>query len=253
MKVRVCIILLVMIFSAGLAAAADFISLKAAGNRYWPERDNQASLLQAINFYTSALQIIPEDKDLLTSLSIAYYWKGTNIQEEKKEERKKAFTTGKKYAQKLCELNPESVEGNFWYTVNQASYGGEIGVMKSAFMLPDIKKRMKIVMDQEKFYYHGGPQRLLARIDYKKPKFLRGSLEKAENMLKDAIKDEHNFTLSHIYLADIYMTMKKPNLARKELQFVLELSEDAMPEYEAEIRRDKRRATALIKKYFGTE
>ena len=253
MKVKAGILILIIIFSAGLAGAADFISLKAEGDRYWPERDNQASLLQAINFYTSALQIIPDDKDLLTRLSIAYYWKGITIQEEKKEERKKAFIMGQKFARKLCELNPDSIEGNFWFTVNKALYGGEVGVMKSAFMLPDIKKRMKIVMDRERFYYHGGPQRVLARIDYETPGFLRGSLEKAEAMLKEAILESPNFSLSHIYLADIYMAMEKSNLAKNELRLVLELSEDVMPEYKAEIRRDKRRATALIKKYFGNE
>jgi len=253
MKVGACILMLVIIFSAGLAGADDFVSLKAEGDRFWAERDSQPSLLQAIHFYTSALQINPDDKDLLVRLSIAYYWKGINIKEEKKEERKKAFIEGQKFAQKLCELNPDSIEGNFWFAVNRALYGGEIGVMKSAFMLPDIKKRMKIVMDREKFYYHGGPQRLLARIDYETPGFLRGSLEKAEAMLKEAIQESPNFSLSHIYLADIYMTMKKPDLARKELQFVLELSEDSMPEYKPEIRRDKRRATARMKKYFSNE
>ena len=248
-----CILMLVMIFSFNLAGASDFRALKASGDRFWAERDSLPSLLEAIHFYARALQIAPNDKDLLVRLSIAYYWKGISIQEDKKEERKRAFTMGQTYAQKLCELNPDSVEGNFWFAVNMASYGGEVGVMKSAFMLPDIKKRMEIVMDRERFYYHGGPQRLLARIDYETPGLFRGSLENAVQMLKEAIQVSPNFTLSHIYLADIYMEMKKPDLARKELQFVLDISDDALPEYEPDIRKDKRTARVLMKKYFGNK
>ena len=71
-----------------------------------------------------------------------------------------------------------------------------------------------------------------------------------ENLLKEAIKMEYNFGMSHLYLGDIYMIMKKPELARKEYQIVLEISEDSLPEYSAELRRDKKAAIAALKKHF---
>lgn len=49
------------------------------------------------------------------------------------------------------------------------------------------------------------------------------------------------------------MTMKKPDLARKELPFDLAISVDALPEYKPEIRISKRPAGALMKKYIGDE
>ncbi|MCJ7774595.1 MAG: TRAP transporter TatT component family protein [Desulfobacterales bacterium] len=253
MKIKTFILICLMLFAATMAEADELNKFKTVGDRFWTERDNQSSLLMAIDAYTSALKIVPDDRDLLTRLSIAYYWKGNNFKEKEKDERKKAFTTGQMYAKKLCELDSDNVEGNFWFAVNMALYGGEVGVMKSAFMLPDIKRRMEIVMDREKYYYHGGPQRLLARIDYETPGFFRGSLEKAEAMLKEAIHASPNFTLSYVYLAEIYMEMKKPDLARKELKFVLDVSDDALPEYETDIRRDKRTARVLMKKYFGNK
>ncbi len=250
MRVKIFILILVMILTIKVGAD-DVNSLKAEGDRFWAQRDSQLYLLKAIDAYTRALTMVPNDKTLLIRLSTAYYWKGTNFEEEKKEERKKAFTTGQMYAQKLCEIDPDSAGGNFWYTVNMALYGGEVGVMKSAFMLPEIKKRMGKVMSSEKFYHHGGPQRLLARIDYETPSILRGSLEAAEVMLKEAIQHSPNFTLSHIYLADIYMEMKKPTQAREELEFVLTLPEDALPGFEPEIRRDKKIAKVRMRTYFA--
>ena len=72
-------------------------------------------------------------------------------------------------------------------------------------------------------------------------------------MLKEAIDHSPNFPLSHIYLADIYMEMKNRNLAKKELEFILNLNENDMPGFEPEIRRDKHRAKTRMKKYFGTK
>lgn len=236
------------------AIGGGFAALKNEGDRHWEKRDDQAFLLKAIEFYSKALELSPENEGLLTRLSIACYWKGDGFSKKEKKKRKEAYITGVGYAKTLCALNSNSVEGNFWIATNRASYGREVGFLRSAFLLPELNRRMKIVMDQERHYYHGGPQRLMARVIYHAPGFFRGgavgTLEDAERMLKEAIQAEPNFTLSRLFLADIYWKMKKPDLARQALERVLAVAEGALPDFEADNRKDKEEARERLKEYF---
>lgn len=255
MKIRWTLAVVFILVFASSAFAQDFASEKAKGDKYWPNRDNQSSLVQAIAAYETALSLKPSDEDLLVRLSLAYYWKGNNMSTSDKDGRKASYTKGMEYAQKACDANQKSVGGNFWYATNKASYGREQGIVKSASYLTELKARMKIVMDQDKFYFWGGPQRFFARIIYKAPGFLRksvgGTLEQAESMLKEAIAHEKNFFMSHLFLAQVYLEMGKKDLAKQELQFILDTSTQINPAFAAANRRDKKVAVALMKKEFG--
>ncbi|MBI9082384.1 MAG: tetratricopeptide repeat protein [Desulfobacterales bacterium] len=234
------------------AITADFAELKAKGDRYWESRDNQLYLLKAIDWYTRAFEMRSDDENLLIRLSTAYWWKGNGIPE--KEKRKEAYAVGAKYAENICRSNPNSIGGNFWYATNRASYCREVGFIKSAFLLPELNSRMKIVMEQDKLYDHGGPQRLLARVVYHTPIFFRGisvgTLEDAEKMLHEAIGIAPTFTTSYLFLSDIYREMGRIDLAKQALEKVLSISETARPEFTAENRMDKKKARELINKYY---
>jgi tetratricopeptide (TPR) repeat protein len=252
---RFALILLIVFFATASFAVADFAAEKAKGDALWPSRDNQAKLTKALVAYEAALAENPDDEALLVRLGTAHYWHGNNMAKGDSEARKAAYQKGMDHSQHACDLNPKSVGGNFWFAVNQASFGRERGLIKSTSYLPEIKRRMKIVEQLDKFYYYGGPQRFMARIITKSPGFLRskfgGPIEDAEKSLKEAIAKYPDFTLTHLYLAEVYMEMKKPEAAKVEIQRVLDTPENAMPEFAAENRRDKKKAKALMSKHFG--
>ncbi len=251
-------ILLITVFSllfSAIAMADNFSDLMAKGDSYWSNRDNQPSLLQAIEFYKKAHAIKPKNETLLGRLTRAYYWKGINMLEEETDSRMAAFQEGMKYGEKLLALNPRHVPGNFWYASNMARLGADRGIVKSLSYLSDIKEKINLVLEEDRFYFHGGAHRFIAKLSESVPGLLRKSLagfdlDDSEQLLKEAIKMEYNFGMSHLFLADIYMTRKKPELAKKEYQIVLQISEDALPEYSAEIRRDKKAAMTALKKHF---
>jgi tetratricopeptide (TPR) repeat protein len=118
---------------------------------------------------------------------------------------------------------------------------------------PNIRKRIDLVLEEDKFYYDGGPGRLRARIIYFAPKLgrsLTGSLKDAEKYLIEAIATHPNFTLSYLFLADIYWKMKKKDQCRAELMKVLEIPENSLPRYSPENRRDKIDAQKRLLEYF---
>jgi len=235
--------------------AENIAELREIGDKYWQSRDDQPKLLKCIEAYEKALNIVPTDELLLTRLSIAYYWKANNNPgRNNSKQRIQDYLKGVEYAEKLCKINPRSVSGNFWHATNNASYGNEKGYIKSALVVSDVKKRNKIVMEEDKYYYDGGPQRLAARVIWGTPGWFRGKGEKLEdgvNLIKDALSVHPNFTLSHIFIADLYWEMSKKQLAKSHLIKVFEIPENSLKEYAPENRRDKQTAKEKLKEYFG--
>ncbi len=246
----VCLLPLLLVVPA---ISTDFAELVANGDRYWNDRDNQTCLWKAIDFYTRALEMRRDSEELLVRLSNAYWWKGNGIPDKKK--RMEAYASGAKYAEDICLSNPKSAGGNFWYATNRASFCREVGFFKSAFLLPELNRRMEIVMEQNEFYDHGGPQRLLARIIYHTPGFFRGmsvgTLEDAEKLLNQAINTAPAFTTSYLFLAELYREMGKPELSMQALEKILSIPETDRPEYAAENRLDKKKAAAMLEKFRG--
>ena len=247
------IVVLIFALLITAAVAQDGATLKAEGDKTWPHRDSQASLQKSIDAYEKAVAAGENNEAMYIRLAIAYYWKGNNLKAGgSKDQRKTAYEKGMEYAQKAVELNPNSAGGNFWYATNLASFGREKGILKSVGMLPELKKRLELVTKVEKYYYYGGPQRLYSRIITKAPGMLRKqfgyTIEQAENELKNAIAKYPNFTMSHLFLADVYIDQGKKDLAKQELEKVLATPENSMPEFAAENRRDKKVAKALLAK-----
>ena len=256
MKAKNVLVLAMLLLLGVHAAAQDAAALKAQGDQGWAQRDNQTALLQAIDAYEKALALSPNDEDLLVRLSNAYYWKGNNLlPQSKKAERMEAYTQGMDYAQKICDSKADSPGGNFWFATNKASIGREKGIVKSASYLPELRKRMEIVEKQEPFYFNGGPQRFYSRIITKAPGFLRKSfnysLEDAEKMLKEAVAKYPNHTMNDLYLGDVYVEMKKPDLARQHYQKVLDTPFAANPNYAPDMRRDKKIAKKRLAELSG--
>ncbi len=252
MKISTLLIGLCLISFTAFAEGKPPDLLREEADRLWTKRDEKSILQECIEKYTKELEHSPKDEGLLTRLAIGYYWKGNHLKGKAyKSERMDAYQAGKSYAAVLCELDPRSVPGNFWHATNNSSFCREKGFFKSTMNISDIRKRIDLVLEEDKFYYDGGPQRLLARIIHHTPKLGRsitGSLKDAEEYLKQAISRYPDFTLTHLFLADLYWKMKKKDRCRAELITVLKIPESSP--YEPENRRDKKDAKARLLEYF---
>lgn len=250
----ILLMLFAMLFAVN-AAAQDASALVEQGDQHFQQRDNPATLNKAIAAYEKALAQTPDDEALRVKLAIAYYWKGNNMPASAKNDRMAAYQKGMDCAQKILAAKPQSVGGNFWYATNKACHGRERGIVKSASYLPELKKHMAIVEKQDRFYYNGGPQRFYARIITRAPGFLRKSfgydLKEAEKMLKAAIVKHPNFSMTHLYLADVYIELDQKEDAKKELQYVLDMQVNVVPRFAPEVRRDKKLAAQRMEKHFG--
>lgn len=225
------------------AMAEVFSSLDSVGDEHWKQRDSMPSVISAIDAYEKKLANEPSNIQLIIRLSMAFYWKGMVLQSQKADTHdiRKAFQEGINYGEKALTLEPESVAANFWFTTNLGKHSEEIGVMKSLSKVPTLRDNIMKAMAQDKFYYYGGSQRYLSKLAVSLPGMLRKrlsgiTLEDAEKMLLEVIEQQPFFILSRIYLAEVYMKLKKKDLAKVQLEKALEAKESDLPEFAPEIR-----------------
>ncbi|MCD6570410.1 MAG: hypothetical protein J7L53_06880 [Deltaproteobacteria bacterium] len=244
-----------------ISFSQDVESLIKEGDKLWAQRGDIDKLKGSIAFYENALRVDPKNEDALVKLCHAYCYMGSYVL-IKKAEKKEMFEKGIKTGESAVEINPQSAGGNFWLAINMGRLGELKGAVSSAFMLPKVIKLLDIVEEVEPGYFHGGYYRFWGRVFYKTPGFILGILSKTlpEKHRKpggytkedqiisylDAIKIEPNFFMNHVYLAESYLQLKRLNLAREELEWVINTPVGILPEAMPENNYWKEEAKKLL-------
>jgi hypothetical protein len=95
--------------------------------------------------------------------------------------------------------------------------------------------------------YHGaGPLRVLARLQHNLPHLLGGGFSRARANYEAAIRLAPENTVTRIYFAELLLESGERDLAREQLEFVLNVSID--PGWAFENERDKRIAKEMLRK-----
>jgi tetratricopeptide (TPR) repeat protein len=80
---------------------------------------------------------------------------------------------------------------------------------------------MNKVIELNREYEDGGPDRVLGRLYFKLPGIAGGSKKKSLEHLLKSKEIGPNDALTRIYLADTYLALKEIDKAREELEYVL--------------------------------
>jgi len=167
---------------------------------------------------------IPQD-EVLWRFSFMCYKRAKKMKDKK--ERIKLYEQGMEYAKKAMEINPKNPEAHFFYAVNMGRMGKEKGVLRSLFMVDDLKREAETVLSLDSL--HVGARLLLASIYYELPGFAGGSVDKAIEYYKDALRIDPNYTKAYIGLAKCYMKKKKKELAKEVLERCLSVEKPTHP------------------------
>ena len=188
------------------------------------EMKDMATAKEAEALYLKALGLTDSEYDVYWRMSRILYYIGEHT--EKKKEKKGIFSRGVYYAEKAVELEPEKPDGHYWLGVNQGKVGETRGVLKSLALVKPIKNAMNKVIELERSYEDGGPDRVLGRVFFKLPGFAGGDKEKSlEHLLKSKEYGPED-ALTRIYLAETYLALKEKDKAREELEYVLNMESD---------------------------
>ena len=227
-----CLMLVVLIFlvlgfaSPALSGAGNIRAMIDRADALYPERANLDKARAAIKIYEEALAGDPDNMEILWKLSRLYYWLGDH---SPKKEKAAVFEKGIEYAGKGIAVDDNCVPCHYWLGINLSVYGEAKGIIKSLNLLDPIKAEMNRVIELDPAYDQGGAYRILGRVAFKLPWFAGGSKKRSVEYLKKSQEISPDNIMTHVFLAETYLGMKKKELARKELEAVLKMPDPKDP------------------------
>jgi tetratricopeptide (TPR) repeat protein len=213
------------------------------------KREHQGNLDQAIE-RLQELRATDRDNDLIHGkLSHAFYYKGWFANHNR--ERLRWFEQGKHFGKRAITLNPEAIYGTFWYGINLGMWGQSRGILSSLKALRPLSEAMEHVLNRNEAFFFAGPHRALGRIYHKVPGWpvSIGNKNKAVAHLERSVELGPRFFLNRIYLAELYLDVKRHRLAKGQLEWLLDTPID--PDHAVEDGAHRERAEELWIKHFG--
>ncbi len=188
------------------------------------EMKDMATAKEAESLYLRSIGLTDSKYDIFWRLSRILYYIGEHT--ENKKERKSIFDRGVYYAEKAVEEEPEKPDGHYWLGVNYGKVGETRGVLKSLSLVKPIKNAMNKVIELQRSYEDGGPDRVLGRVYFKLPGFAGGDKQKSLEHLLKSKEYGPSDAVTRIYLAETYLALKEKEKAREELEYVLNMEPD---------------------------
>jgi len=248
MKTKIFYLLLVFLSFSIPLFSQEPEELIAQGDKLYAEMKDMATAQEALSKYREALSKAEDKYEAYWRTSRILYFIGDHT--ESKKEKKTIFSQGIYYAKKAVALELEKPDGYYWLGVNYGVYGEAKGVLKSLSLVDDIKEAMNKVIDLDREYGDGGPDRVLGRVYFKLPGFAGGDKKKSLEHLLKSKEIGPNDPLTRCYLADTYLALKEVDKAREELEYVLNIEVD--PRWVSGVDDCKEDAKQMLqKKAFG--
>jgi tetratricopeptide (TPR) repeat protein len=197
----------------------------AQGDALFNDMKDMAAAKEAQALYHKAVGLMDNRYEAFWRLSRILYYIGEHT--EKKKDKKAIFSQGVYYAERAIELEPEKPDGHYWHGVNNGKYGETRGVLKSLFLVKHIKKAMNKVIEIDRSYEEGGPDRVLGRVYFKLPGFAGGNKEKSLEHLLKSKEYGPDDAVTRLYLAETYLKLDEVDKAKEELDYVLNMEPDS--------------------------
>ena len=206
---------------------------------------------KALALYEKVLEREPDNYEALWKIARSYFVIGDGLPEtrEFKDRHKELGEKGMSYARRALEVNPQGIEGYYYYGLSIAQYSIGISIIKALVkgLGPEYEKHIGKALKINKLYDNGGPLRAMGRYWYMLP-WPKRDIKKSIAYLKEAEAAAPLSIRGHVYLAESYLKGGKEDLAREQLTKAVETGEDL--KLESDARRWKERAQELLKKHF---
>jgi hypothetical protein len=240
-----------------------------AGDEHWARRADASELDAAID----AWQQVASDSDATTlaKLSRAHYFRGYRIVSEGTAgkdplaDHKRGLELGERAAlaaspalaaavakgmpfeDKLGEVDASAVPGIYWRSLNLRAVAEPGGFNALAEISPKMRQAMENCLRVEEAYYYGGAHRYLGTFFARAPLVAGGDLDKSMSHFQKAMAIAPAFLATRVLWAEFYATKREDREGfRRELDFVINQPDEALPEALAENRIEKLRARAVL-------
>jgi tetratricopeptide (TPR) repeat protein len=160
----------------------------------------------------------PQPENLVALGQIEFIW--GDVRAKTQDDKLKAYDAGRQAAKRAVDADPKNIVAHFWYATNTARWGQTNGVVRSLFLLPEVKREIAAMLELDPGF---APVYALAgNVYYEVPSMLGGDLAKAEEMFRKGADLSPRYTLMRVGLGKVLIKRGRAEEARKELTAVLE-------------------------------
>lgn len=215
----------------------------------WEGRAVHENIRKAIPIYTEILDKNPDCYEAAWKLARAYFFLGDLLPETKelKDRHREMGEKGMFYGKRALELNPEGIEGHYYYGLSLAQYSIGISIVKALLkgLGPEYERQIKKAIEINEAYNYAGPLRAMGRYWYRLP-WPKRDLKKSIDYLERAANIAPMIIRGHVYLAETYLKKGKKDLAGSQLKEAIEMEPDLKIEPDA--LRWKEKAREILSK-----
>jgi tetratricopeptide (TPR) repeat protein len=163
-------------------------------------------------------------------------------------EREKAFREGIEAGETAVKVAPERAEGHFWLGANQGGYAQSRGPLYGLSAAEGLRKEMETVLKLDESFQGGSAFMVLGRLDLELPSMLGGDPKRAVETLERGMKYGERNSLYRLRLAEAYLRNKRMDDARRELNYIFNMTPhpDFLPEHKESVTK----ARELLDKRF---
>jgi hypothetical protein len=185
----------------------------------YADRANLSSARRAADIWAAALANDSTSFDSAWKLARVCYWLGNQAPAA---ERRPALERGIAAAQQATRLEPQRPEGHFWAAADMGALAESFGLRAGLKYRKPIKEELETVLRIDPAFMKGSADRALGRWYDKVPRLLGGSATRAEEHLRASLKYDPQSTITHYFLADLFLDEGRKTEARAELQHVID-------------------------------
>src|SRR6185295_14838557 len=191
--------------------------LAQSADALYADRANLASARKAAQSWTEQLTRDPKSFEAAWKLARADYWLGGHTPEA---EQRKFLEDGVEAGRKAVALEPNRPEGHFWIAANMGALAESFGMRQGVKYRKPIREELETVLKLDRAFMLGSADRALGRWYAEVPRLFGGNKKLAEEHLKESLKFNPDATISHYFLAELYLDSGRKPEAKTELQKV---------------------------------
>src|SRR6185295_10199934 len=224
-----CIVLFYISLAAGPRAAAQAPASVQSPDAVYADRAVLASARRAADLWSARLAADARDFDAAWKLARADYWLGGHAPDA---ERRGFLERGIEAGRKAVALQPSRPEGHFWIGANMGALAESFGLRQGLKYRKPVKEALETVLRLDPAFLEGSADRALGRWYFKVPRLFGGSNKEAEAHLRASLRYNPDSTISHFFLAELFLDDDRKSEARAEFQAVIDapLSVEWVPE-----------------------
>ncbi len=214
-------------------------------DRLYADREDVASAQRAADIWEARLAADPKSYESAWKLSRICYWLGSHVAEDA---RRRQLERGVDAGKRAIALEPKRPDGYFWMAASMGALAESFGLRAGLRYRGPIKDALETILAMEPAYQQGSADRAIGRWYFKVPGLFGGSDTKSVEHLRKSLTYNPDSTISHFFLAETLLDMKKRAEARDEFQKVIDapLHPDWTPE-DREFKRKAQEALARLK------